>query len=176
MLGRAPAATPVVCTLRSHSWIVRLAAGAIAVGIVVRALKSSWGHTTGASWVIAFLLVLGLLIPVALLIWDYQRGVHVREDGIRSVSANGSRFLAWPEIAEFEIGAYVAGTIAVFVLRQDGTRVALGDTARWPYQRKAVEQMRNRLAGYRERWIARAGPGPKSSHTEINPMESHTDS
>jgi hypothetical protein len=158
MLSRTPAATPVVCTLRAHSWIVRLAAGAIVVGIVVRALKSSWGHTTGASWVIAFLLVLGLLIPVALLIWDYQRGVHVREDGIRSVSANGSRFLAWSEIAEFEIGAYVAGTIAVFALRQDGTRVALGDTARWPYQRKSVEQMRDQLDGYRKGWPTSVGP------------------
>jgi hypothetical protein len=162
MLGRASAATPVVCTLRAHSWIVRLAAGAIAVGIVVRALKSSWGHTTGASWVISFLLVLGLMIPVALLIWDYQRGVHVREDGIRSVSANGSRFLAWPEIAEFEIGAYVAGTIAVFALRQDGTRVALGDTARWPYQRKAVEGMRDQLTSYRGRWTPSAKPASPS--------------
>jgi hypothetical protein len=102
------------------------------------------------------------LIPIVLLVWDHRRGAHVGEDGITSVSANGSKFLAWPDIAAFEIADYIAGMIAVFAIRRDGTRVALSDTARWPYQRKAVEQIRDQLAGYRERWIARAEPTPGS--------------
>jgi hypothetical protein len=112
--------------------------------------------------VIALLVGLGLLIPIALLVWDHRRGVHVRDDGIKSVSANGSKFLAWPDIVAFEIADYIAGMIAVFAICRDGTRVALGDTARWPYQRQAVEQIRDQLAGYRERWIARAEPVPRS--------------
>jgi len=87
-----------------------------------------------------------------LLVWDHLRGVHVIEDGIRSVSANGAMFIPWSEITEFEIDSYMAGTIAVFVVRENGTRTPLGDTARWPYQRKYVELVRDQLAGYRERW------------------------
>ena len=86
----------------------------------------------------------------------------MREDGVQSISANGSRFLPWPEIAAFEIGTYVAGTIAVFVIRRDGTRVALGDTARWPYQRKAVEHVREQLARYGERFAKSAQPASSS--------------
>lgn len=139
-----------ICIFRAHSWIVRLAAAGIAA-MVISPLFGRSSH--GSSWVlITLLLGLGLLIPVALLVWDRQRGVHVREDGIRSVGANGSTFVPWSEIAEFNIGRYVAGTIAVFAVRQDGTRAALGDTARWPYQRSGVEQIRDQLASYRERW------------------------
>jgi hypothetical protein len=101
---------------------------------------------------------LGLTIPFVLLAWDHLRGVHVIEEGIRSVSANGATFIPWSEIAEFEIDSYMAGTIAVFVVRENGTRTPLGDTARWPYQRKHVELVRDQLAGYRER-LATSGAG-----------------
>jgi hypothetical protein len=158
MLGRASTAVATVFTFRAHSWIVRAAAVGTGLIVVSPLLKSSGDSPSAASRpVIGVLLGLGLLIPVALLVWDHQRGTHVREDGIRSVGANGSRFLAWPEIAGFEIDAYVAGTIAVFAIRQDGARVALSDTARWPYQRKAVERVRDQLAGYWERWTTSAG-------------------
>jgi hypothetical protein len=90
---------------------------------------------------------MGFLIPVALLVWDHGRGVHVRTDGVRAVDASGSTFLSWREIARFEIRRYWVGSLAVYATRQDGSRVALGDTARWPYQRKAVERMRDELVG-----------------------------
>jgi hypothetical protein len=102
--------------------------------------------------VIVFLGGLGLAIPAALLVWDHLRGVHVLDKGIRSVGANGAKFIPWSEIAEFEINSYVAGRVAVFVVRENGTRTPLSDTARWPYQRKYVEQARDQLAGYRERF------------------------
>jgi hypothetical protein len=142
-----------VCRFRAHSWIVRIAAVGIAIIILLPALESRGGGSSKASWpVIALLVGLGLLIPIALLLWDRQRGIHVREDGIKSVSANGSKFLAWSDIAAFEIADYVAGTIVVSAIREDGTCVALSDTARWPYQRKTVEHTRDQLAAYRERW------------------------
>ena len=138
-----------LCTFRSHSWIVRLAAAGITVMLISRVLTASPDSSSGTRWtVIALLLGLGLLIPVVLLAWDHQRGIHVREDGIRSVGANGSRFLPWSEIAGFEIGAHIGGTIAVFASRGDGTRVVLGDNARWPYQRTAVEHVRDKLVDY----------------------------
>ncbi len=146
--------TTTVYRFRAHSWIVRTAAVGIAVIILLPVLESGRGGPSKASWsVIALLVGLGLLIPMALLLWDRQRGIYVREDGIKSVGANGSRFLAWSEIAAFEIADYVAGTIVVSAIREDGTRVALSDTARWPYQRKTVEHTRDQLAAYRERWV-----------------------
>jgi hypothetical protein len=151
------------CTFRAHSWVVRVAAAGTAIVILLPVLRSSRVGSGRASGVlIAFLVGLGLLIPIALLVWDHRRGVHVGEDGIRSVGANKSRFLAWSDIATFEIADYVAGMIAVFAICRDETRVALSDTARWPYQRQAVEHIRDELAGYRERWIAQAGPVAKS--------------
>jgi hypothetical protein len=91
------------------------------------------------------------MIPVALLMWDHRRGVHVLSKGIRSVSANGSSFILWNEIAGFETDGYKAGTIVVVAVCQDGTRIPLGDTARWPYRRKSVEQVRDKLIDYKER-------------------------
>lgn len=165
------------CTIRAHSCIVRLAAAGTAIVILLPVFRSSRVGSGRASWVlVAFLVGLGLLIPIALLVWDRRRGVHVGEDGIRSIGANRSRFLAWSDIATFETADYIAGMVAVFAICQDGTRVALSDTARWPYQRPAVEQIRDRLAGYRERWIAHAGPVPKASQTKTKPMKSHADS
>jgi hypothetical protein len=155
MLGRPNTDSLTVVRFRAHSWIVWIVAIWITIGLFSAGLKAFQSNSSEAHWlVLTFLLGLGLLIPVALLVWDHQRGVHVREDGIRSVGANGSRFLAWSDIAGFEIDAYIAGTIAVVAVRRDGVRVALSDTARWPYRRKAVEQMRDRLAGYWERWTA----------------------
>jgi hypothetical protein len=131
-----------------------MAAVAVAVIILVPTLTgsnhdSASGTSTG---VVVFLVGLGLLIPVALLVWDSRRGVHVCENGIRSVSPYGSWFIPWTDIAAFETDSYAAGMIAVFAKRPDGTRVALGDTARWPYQRHAVEQIRDQLTSYREQW------------------------
>ena len=95
-------------------------------------------------------MALGLAIPAALLVWDRQRGVHVRRDGIRTVSANGSRFLDWRDIEGFEVDRYMAGTLAVFAVGRDGARIPLGDTARWPYQREDVERVGDELAHYRD--------------------------
>jgi hypothetical protein len=81
----------------------------------------------------------------------------VREEGVSSVSVNGSKLLAWRDITAFEIDGYIGGTVAVFARRQDGTRVALGDTARWPYQRQSVEQVKSELERYRESSTAHGG-------------------
>jgi len=132
-------------------------ATAVTVAIVLRIVASSGGASAGARVVIILLFALALLIPVALLIWDRRRGVHVREDGILSVGANGSKFLGWKEITAFEIDAYVAGTVAIFAACEDGKRVALSDTARWPYQRRSVEQVRDELVRYREMWTRHEG-------------------
>jgi hypothetical protein len=141
-----------------------MAAVGTAIIILLPVFRSSGFGSGRASWVLTALLVgLGLLVPIALLVWDHRRGVHVGEDGIRSVGANRSRFLAWSDIATFEIADYIAGMIAVFAICRDGTRVALSDTARWPHQRRAVEHIMDQLAGYREHWIAPAGPAPESS-------------
>ena len=113
MLGRAKGTAATICTLKAHSWIVRLAAMGIAILVVSPVLKSTKGMSGTAGLVIVFLLGLGLLIPVALLVWDHQRGVHVREDGIRSVGANGGRFFAWSDIDRFEIHPHIGGTIAI---------------------------------------------------------------
>lgn len=136
--------------------MVRLAAAATAVIILVPTLTDSNHHSASgtSTGVVIFLIGLGLLIPVALLVWDSRRGVHVCEDGIRSVGTSGSRFLAWTDIAAFETDSYTAGMIAVFAIRPDGTRVVLGDTARWPYQRRAVEQTKDQLASYHKQWTS----------------------
>jgi hypothetical protein len=149
-----------VCTFRAHSWIVRLAATATAIIILAPVLSSATHRSSSGrpAFLVACLVGLGLLIPAALLFWDHQRGVHVREDGIWSVSPSGSRFLAWEDIAKLEVGDYLAGMIAVVAVRHDGTRVALGDTARWPYKRHAVEQTRDQLEAYREQWGTLAKP------------------
>jgi hypothetical protein len=109
--------------------------------------------------VIVFLFALAFLIPAVLLVWDHRRGVHVREDGILSISANGSKFLEWRDVAAFEIDAYVAGTIAIFAVCSGGNRIALGDTARWSYQRRSVERIKDELDGYREQLTIHDGPG-----------------
>jgi hypothetical protein len=150
MLAKPKEAAPTI-TFRSHSWVVRLIAAGITAKMLAVALDASGGPSSAAPVVIAFLLALGFSIPVALLVWDQRRGVHVGTDGVRAVSANGSAFVSWAEIAGFEISPYRAGTFAVYAVRQDGSRVALGDTARWPYQRAAVERVRDQLVGYRER-------------------------
>jgi hypothetical protein len=155
MLGRDPQSNDTISTFRKHRWIVRLLALWATVAILVPMLKALIGSSRAPWWVIVLLGTLGLMIHVALLVWDGRRGVHVINKGIRSVSANGSRFIPWSEIAGFEIDGYMAGTIVVFAVRQDGARVPLGDTARWPYQRKSVEQIRDQLAGYRERGIVK---------------------
>lgn len=144
--------------------MVRLAAAATAAIILVPTLTGSNHHSASgtSTGVVIIFIGLGLLIPVVLLVWDRRRGVHVCEDGIRSVGPYGSRLLAWTDIAGFETGSYVAGMIAVFAVRSDGTRVALGDTARWPYQRRAVEQIRDQLSNYRERWTKSMTP----THTD----------
>ncbi len=147
MLGRRTPTAPDVVTFSGHSWIVRLVAAGITLRFVLMAVSSSGGGT-----VVVVLFGVGLVMPVALLVWNRQRGVHVRADGIRSVSANGSRFLAWSEIAGFEVDPYIAGTIAVHARRPDGSRVALSDTARWPYQRAAVEHIWDELSRYRDGW------------------------
>ena len=176
MFGRVAPSATTLCTFRAHSWIVRLVAAVMIVVIVLRIMASSGGASGAARVVIVILFGLSVVIPIALLAWNHRRGVHVREDGIQSISANGSRFLPWPEIVAFQIGPYVVGTIAVFAIRRDGTRVALSNTARWPYQRQAVEHIRDQLAGYREHWIAHAGPVPHVPLHEDEPMKSHTDS
>lgn len=151
MLGRTTD-TPI-CTFREHSWVVRLAALGVTAMLVRALVASTGGSSSGPWWLKVLLIALGLLIPVALLAWDRQRGVHVLANGIRSVGANGSRFLPWGDVARFEIDSYIAGTIAVFAVRQDGRRIGLSDTARWRYKRRTVEEMRDRLSGYRERWL-----------------------
>jgi hypothetical protein len=164
-IGMRPTNT-TLRTFRAHSWIVRMAAVAVAVIILVPTLTGSNYHSASgtSTGVVIFLIGLGLLIPVGLLLWDSRRGVHVYEDGIRSVGAYGSRFLPWTDIAAFETESYAAGMIAVFAKRSDGTRVALGDTARWPYQRRAVEQTRDQLTSYREQW---AGPQEHGPATDV---------
>lgn len=157
MLGKKASSGNILCTFRAHSWIIRTFAGLLTIAIVLRILASSGGSSGRARVVIVFLFALALLIPIALLLWDGRRGVHVREDGILSVTANGSKFLAWKEIASFEIDAYRAGTIVIFALCSNGARVALGDTARWPYQRRSVERIRDELTSYRERWTKHEG-------------------
>lgn len=154
--------TTTLRTFRAHSWIVRIAAVAATAIILVPTLTGSNHHSaSGASTgVVIFLIGLGLLIPIALLVWDSRRGVRVCEDGIRSVGPYGSRFLAWTDIAAFETDSYTAGMIAVFAKRPDGTRVALGDTARWPYQRPAVEQIEEQLTSFREQWARPRELGP----------------
>jgi hypothetical protein len=153
MARRSADGAATVRTFRAHSWIVRLAAAGITVVILSSAFISRGGHSSRAPWpLIAFLVALGLCIPVALLVWDAQRGVHIRPDGIRSVGPKGSRFVAWSEIDRFDIAPYVAGTIAVFADRSDGDPIALADTARWRYQRGAVEELRDELDGFRARW------------------------
>lgn len=152
MLGREAQSSVAVCTFREHRWIVRLMALWATVAILIPVLKGLVGSSRGPWWMIVSLGGLGLMIPVALLVWDHRRGVHVLDRGIRSVSANGSKFIPWSEVAGFEIDSYIAGTVAIFAVQQNGARVPLGDTARWSYQRKAVEQVRDQLAGYRERW------------------------
>jgi hypothetical protein len=144
-------------TFRAHSWIVWVAAAAITVKLLLRVLDTSGAHAQEGTAALIFLHGLTLLLPVALIVWDRQRGVHVRADGIKCVSANGSRFLAWRDIKAFEIDAYAAGTLAVFAQRQDGTSVALGDTSRWPYQRRSVEQIKRELESYRERSAEHGG-------------------
>lgn len=166
MLGREAQSSATVCTFREHRWIVRLMALWATVAIFLPMLKALVGSSRAPWWVIVSLGGLGLMIPVALLVWDHRRGVHVLDKGIRSVSANGSRFIPWSEIAGFEIDGYIAGTIAVFAVRQDGARVPLGDTARWPYQRKSVEQVRAQLSGYREHWTQSWGFGSSSYSVE----------
>jgi hypothetical protein len=157
--------TTTLRTFRAHSWIVRIAAAAAAAIILVPTLTGSNHSASGASTgVVIFFIGLGLLIPIALLVWDSRRGVRVCEDGIRSVGPYGSRFLAWTDIAAFETDSYTAGMIAVFAKRPDGTRIALGDTARWPYQRPAVEQIKEQLTSYREQW---AKPPALRPATEI---------
>src|SRR5215831_12621583 len=111
MLGRARD-TPIY-TFRQHSWIIRLLALGTTITLAQAVLKSPTGSSRAPWWLIAFLIALGLSIPLALLVWDRQRGVHVLDDGIRSVGANGSRFIPWSEIAAFEIDGYVVGSVVV---------------------------------------------------------------
>lgn len=157
MLDRGAQSSATVCTFREHRWIVRLLALWATVAILIPVLKALVGPSRGPWWVIVSLGVLGMMIPAAVLVWDHRRGVHVLDSGIRSVTANGSRFMPWGEIAGFEIDGYIAGTIAVFVVQRDGDRVPLGDTARWSYQRKSVERVRDQLTGYEERWTRSLG-------------------
>ena len=132
--------------------------------MLVRAvLASSGGSSSAPWWVTTLLVMLGLLIPLALLVWDRQRGVHVLDGGIRSVGANGSRFVPWGEVAAFEIDPYIAGTLAVFVVSEDGSRVALSDTARWRYQRRVVEQTRDQLNEYRKQWLTARGSADRDA-------------
>jgi hypothetical protein len=112
------------------------------------AVDAHGGETSSATVVIVVLIGISLLLPVALLVWDHARGVHVYEEGIKSVGANSSVFIAWPAIKAFEIGPRPFGTLAVFAVRSDGTREPLGDTTRWPYQRKSVERVRDELERY----------------------------
>ena len=150
MLAKPGEKGSTIRLFRAHSWIVRLVAAATLV-IVVLPVATARGASPRTSWVlVGALLALGLAIPAALLVWDRQRGVHVRRDGIRSVSANGSRFLDWRDIQRFEIDKYMGGTLAVFAVSRDGARIPLGDTARWPYQRESVERVRDELADYRD--------------------------
>ena len=159
MLGKKASSEKTLCTFRAHSWIIRVFATVLTVTIVLRILASSGGSSSGSQVAIVFLFALALLIPTALLVWDQRRGVHVREAGILSISANGSKFLEWKDVAAFEIDAYVAGTIAVFAVCSDGNRVALGDTARWSYQRRSVERVKDELDGYREQLTKHEGLG-----------------
>jgi len=159
MLDREAQSSPILCTFREHRWIVRLLALWATVAILIPVLKALIGSSRGPWWVIVSLGVLGMMIPAAVLVWDHRRGVHVLNNGIQSVSANGSRFIPWNEIAGFEIDGYIAGTNAVFVVQQNGARVPLGDTARWSYQRRSVERVKGELDGYREQLTKHEGPG-----------------
>jgi hypothetical protein len=164
MLDREAQSSVTVRTFREHRWIVRLLALWAAVAILIPVLKALIGSSRGPWWVIVSLGVLGMTIPAAVLVWDHRRGVHVLHNGIRSVSANGSRFISWSEIAEFQIDGYIAGTNAIFVVQQNGARMPLGDTARWSYQRKSLEQVRDQLAGYKQRWTQ---SGDQAARTDI---------
>lgn len=165
MLGRSTAAVPTVATLRSRAqgWALRLTAAVIAARFIqqlVHALESSRPHSAGTWVVVGLLLAVGFSIPVAILVFDHERGVHVREDGIRSVSASGSSFLAWPEIAGFDVRPYWIGSVAVYATRPDGARVPLGDTARWAHLGGDVEHTRDELVSYRERLATPPAPRP----------------
>jgi hypothetical protein len=130
-------------TIRAHSWIVRLSAATALLVVLAPVFQSrDQSYSLG---LVAVLVALGCAIPAALLIWDHKRGVHVRSDGILSVGASASVFLPWSSIHHFEIGASVAGTIALFVVRSDGERVALSQTMRWPFQRATVELYEQQL-------------------------------
>jgi hypothetical protein len=158
MLGRST--DPPICTFREHSWLLRLVALWVAIMVVRSVLAPG---PSRVPWLTVLLVAVGLLIPTALLVWDHQRGVHVFVDGIRSVGVSGSRFLPWSEIATFEINEYVAGSIAVFAVRHDGSCVGLGDTGRWPFQRKAVEQTRDQLNEYRKQWLTTRGSADRDA-------------
>jgi 4-amino-4-deoxy-L-arabinose transferase-like glycosyltransferase len=149
MLDKKTSSSKTLCTFRAHSWIVRLVAAILTVTVILRILALSGGSSADAGVVIVLLFALGVLIPVALLVWDHRRGVHVREGGILSVGANGSKFLSWKDLASFEIDAYIAGTIAIFAVCGNGSRLVLSDTARWRYQRRSVEQIMDELVRYR---------------------------
>src|SRR4051812_45741140 len=91
-------------TLRAHSWIVRLWAGIATFGVLSPLVHLHRDPGSAPLGVILGLVALGLAIPVGLLIWDHERGVHIRTDGILTVDAWGSTFVGWSEIADFHIG------------------------------------------------------------------------
>ena len=120
--------------------------------VIVLAANTNGGRSTAGTAVIVALICLGIAAPLAVLVWNQLRGVHIYAGGIKSVGANSAIFVTWREIASFDTGPYLLGTIAVFVVYTDGKRVALGDTTRWPYQRAALERVRDELESCRTQY------------------------
>lgn len=128
---------PVRLYRRAQARRGMLFGGLLIFGISTVRIVSAFTEGTrglgGAIWPIVILVLVYATLVVGFFWMSRRFGIETTKDGIRSIGASGTAYVAWNDVQSFTVGSYATLSSCVMAELRDRKRIALKGIATWSY-------------------------------------------